>query len=461
MSVATSVDAADARRVQEAVEYYDALLANGQANRTSQLLSAHGEDHGHPFPPTPQVLRPWIVAESTYDAVRRSACGIATALRIAVTRLAEDAALRRAIAFPDYLEPLLDVDRAATPAATARIDGFLDATGAFKIIEYNVDPALHGAFETHCAFARTPIARAFADRYPFQSVDLLDAAFAAIVRDHRAAGGAGTPALAVVGLPGGIGEAPDWRWLPYLAARGCVVAAGRADEFDYRGGRLRLRGVPIDRIVLTNWRGLLTMPREWQRVLDAVRERAAGIVNGLAYGLLAARKNTLEILSDPAYRDWFPADVARLLDASVPWTRVLRRRRASIDGRDVDLLDYVSRHQDRFVLKPAASGRGVGVALGWTVSAAEWNRLLGRPGGTYVVQERVTPAAAVYPVGEDSGVTWMELITDCCPYVWNGTIASGCLARTSRAGCLNNVAAGGIRTATWVIGGERGSRGTS
>lgn len=445
------VTAEDLRLSAKAVEGYDRLLSSGFGESTRERLAIEAENHDAAWQHGTRILRPWIITARTSDALTATTRRLAAGLDIAVQRLAADRRLRRAIGMPEYLEPLIGIDSMRDRPILGRFDGFIDETGTFRVIEYNVYPVVHGAFEINSAFAGTPIARAFAARFPFSWTNVLDRAHEAVVTNHRRSGKAGTPTVAVMGFAAGAGEEPEWRWVPYLAARGCIVATGVPEEFEYEGQRLRLRGRAVDLVLLANWRDLLVTPARMSHLLAAVRDGNVEVVNGMTHGLLASYKSTFEMLSDPQYQDLFPADVWSTLEACVPWTRVLGDRRVSVDGRHVDLLAYAAEHQKSLVLKPTGSSRGAGIVLGWVVSQDHWARMLARPAGTYVVQQRVVSNPMTFPVTSDDGVDQAELVIDCCPFVWRGGEPGGSLVRASPSGRLQNVAAGGMRTATWVL----------
>jgi len=150
-------------------------------------------------------------------------------------------------------------------------------------------------------------------------------------------------------------------------------------------------------------------------------------------------KAALAMLSDQANRDLFtPAELASF-DRIVPWTRIVRPGKVTLeDGQRTDLLDYAVQHRRDLVLKPAGGCGGEGVVLGWDpgTSPALWQRQLASAvRDTYVIQRRIKPVPELFP--DDNGglipwtVTWAVFI------VVNGY--GGVFARALTAGSSTDV----------------------
>lgn len=455
-AIEASADArAEAQIQRECADYFNDLIATRYGDSTRTGLLEADERHNVLFKARDgvRVLRPQIVTASTYRRVCRAARGLVRAIVAAADRLAADRALRRAVAFPDYLEELVSVDAAAGGhSLMARFDGFVDPSGRFAMIEYNSAPGgAQVSVEQNLAFARLPVTAAFARRYRFRWNDALNLTFSALGRDHREHGGRGAPTLGFVADTHEFGCA-EMRWLAHVAARGCRVMMARPDEFERRGDRLTVDGVPIDVLVFTTWRRVVARAPGIATVLAAIRDRCVRVFHGFSRGLLTGYKNTLELLSDPQYRGWFDRETASVLARHMPWTRVVRDRATTApDGRTVDLLDFIVREQPRLVLKPSGGREGTGIVLGWASTASDWQRTLARP--NYIVQERAAGCAELFPIATGQGIEWRQLTPDCGPYVWNGRAVAGWLARASDTG-RHNISGGALNVPVWVVTGR-------
>jgi hypothetical protein len=231
------------------------------------------------------------------------------------------------------------------------------------------------------------------------------------------------------------------------------VLLAKPEEFDYKDHRLCVAGTAVDSLAMsTVWEYILDPPESMKPVLQAIRDGAVRVLNGLSRALLSSYKNIFEILSDPRYHALFDRDVSTALLEHVPWTRVVRDRTTQYRGKEIDLLPFIADHQEEFVLKPGGGRGGAGVVLGWTCTPDAWQATLRRAQAqSYVVQERVRGLdIAPFHVLDGATVCVQELSADFNPFVWNGSRAEGCFVRFS-SNRLQNLAAGGSIAAVWIL----------
>src|SRR5688572_25113259 len=99
--------------VADAIAHYDELLAgpfdpSGWWRDHVDEVSAHWQGI---VDVDSYVLRPFMISEAGYAEIKRDLELVMRGLTIAVDRLAVDAALRKTLGIPAYLEPLLEIDR--------------------------------------------------------------------------------------------------------------------------------------------------------------------------------------------------------------------------------------------------------------------------------------------------------------------------------------------------------------
>jgi uncharacterized circularly permuted ATP-grasp superfamily protein len=130
---------------------------------------------------------------------------------------------------------------------------------------------------------------------------------------------------------------------------------------------------------------------------------------------------------------------------------VEERHTVSAGGR-VDLVPWVVKHRDRFVLKPNDEYGGTGIVLGWTVEQDAWEAAVAQAlREPYVVQERVAIPSEPYPGWSDGGVQVLDRMIDTAPFVTYGTAVDGMLTRLSTAALLNVTAGGGSQVPAFVV----------
>src|SRR6266542_6937838 len=149
-------------------------------------------------------------------------------------------------------------------------------------------------------------------------------------------------------------------------------------------------------------------------------------------------------MSDERNARLFTDAERQAIAAHIPWTRRVEERHTVYDGTTIDLVPYVLRNSERFVLKPNDDYGGKGIVLGWTVDDAAWAKAvqtaLAEP---YVVQERVNLPSEPYPSFVDGRVQLLDRLLDTAPFVSHGTHMDGCLTRIATAALLNVTAGGG------------------
>lgn len=447
--------------VEAAIAHYDRLL-DEHGERCLELLAAATERHqmlGRDGRWWCVTLRPYIIAERDHGQLMRVTALVARGLHAAAERLAADRALREQLGIPADLESLLALDaRHPHPSVFGRFDAMLDPQGRAMFIEHNSEPqSLSRRDEVDRAFDRMPIARAFARRFPYRTVPVLDHVLTAIHRDHRARGGSGPPVIAVLKNGPRMAQAAYLRWVPHAAARGCTVLLAGAEEFELRGGRLRVGRDVVDSVLFSDWLPVVEQAPETRPIFRAIADGIARPLFGLSRGLLYSYKSTFELLSDPRHAGLYPAEVAGALREHIPWTRVLRECRTTLPrGGDGDLVPFVAENREQLVLKPSGGTEGRRIVLGWEVAQPEWEaavrRCLRRQ---YVVQRRVAGERRAWPVVEDGAIATRELLADIAPYLWNGARTDGCLVRVSPEDVVNIAASGSI-PALWIVADDPG-----
>jgi uncharacterized circularly permuted ATP-grasp superfamily protein len=256
----------------------------------------------------------------------------------------------------------------------------------------------------------------------------------------------------------------DWRevptWSEFELLRDAFTAAGVptliADPRDlvFDGRTLTAGGTRIDlvyRRVLIN--DIIARPDECRSLIDAYRAKAVAVANTLRCKI-SHKKAFFAVLTDDRNAGLFSDDERAVIDAHVPWTRILADTETVLHGRRQRLMRLAEDHRDSLVLKPNDEYGGTGVTLGWETSPSDWsaglNRALNAPPGTWVLQERISVRREVFPMFDATGtVTMREMLVDFAPYLFRGRM-TGYLTRLSSTG-LANVTSGGGQVPSFVV----------
>jgi glutathionylspermidine synthase len=395
----------------------------------------------------PFVLMPHFVSPGQLRRVRRAVASLSIVLDRFCDAYAEDERLRDELAVPAREDALIRLDPGYRhPLRICRLDAFLQGYDV-KFLEFNADsPAgigytdvLHEGLTQAIDLPRVnaEFETSYTPMLPMLVDTLLDA-----YRELRAERSdlPESPRLALVDTESSP-SVPEFRIVCAAArAAGLEAMHGTLGEVEYDGSLLRLQGEPVH---LVYRRALLEECPEGDLVA-AARDRSAAIVNPFR-ARVANNKKLFALLQDPRFAHLMEERERRVIDETIPWTRVLRDGRASYGEWVVDLLPFVSDNRERLVLKPASDYGGHGVSLGMETDQGIWDRLIEDhvEEGDFVVQEYVPVPEEMFPTVEDGHVQMRLKRFNINPFGIGGRYA-GMITRISDQAVINVSAGGGL-----------------
>ena len=395
----------------------------------------------------PFVLMPHFVSPGQLRRVRRAVASLSSVLDRFCDAYAEDGRLRDELAVPAREDALIRLDPGySRPLRICRLDAFLQGYEV-KFLEFNADsPAGIGYTDVLYEGLRQAIdlpgVRAeFETAYTPMLPLLIDTLLGAY-RDLRSERSElpETPRLALVDVEGSP-SVPEFRIICAAArANGIEALWGTLDDVAYDGTHLRVRGEPVH---LVYRRALLEDLPEGD-LIAAARDRRAAVVNPFR-ARVANNKKLFALLQDPRFAHLVEERERRVIDETIPWTRVLRPGRTSYGDWVVDLLQFVSDNRERLVLKPASDYGGHGVSLGMETDQSRWDALIEEhvEDGDFVVQEYVPVPEEMFPTVEDGHVQMRLKRFNINPFGIGGRYA-GMITRISDQAVINVTAGGGL-----------------
>jgi uncharacterized circularly permuted ATP-grasp superfamily protein len=395
-------------------------------------------------------LRPFFIDELDEARVRPVAETIAAlGERVVEASLASRELLAQAGLSPEE-ERLARIEPGYKTASTAsRLDTFL-LPDSLQFAEYNAEsPAGLGYAETLAEFFRgLPIMSRFQERFEVNSYPLSSAILDALLASYKDWGGtSASPLIAIVDWR----EVPTWSEFHILRERfekrGIAALVSDPRDLLFDGRSLTAQGRKIDlvyRRVLIN--DIVAHPAECAALLRAYESRAVCVANSLRCKI-PHKKAFFGVLTDERNEKLFSSAERELIRRHIPWTRRLEDSRTTRDGQPVELLDYIRRHRENFVIKPNDEYGGTGVTLGWETDPSAWDaaiqKALAEPEKAWVTQERINVRREVFPYVEPGGgVTMRDMLVDFAPYLFRGKLA-GYLCRLSATGLANVTSGGG------------------
>jgi len=351
-----------------------------------------------------------------------------------------------------------------TTSTAARADAFV-LPDSLQFAEYNGESPAGAGYSQGLAevFDAEPLMARFRERVEARFYRPVGALLEALMASYREWGGTASPPLMAI---------VDWREVPtyseFEILRDAFTAAGVptiiADPRDleyvaagssrtaglYAGGR---RIDYVYRRVLIN--DMIARADECRALVQAYEQRAVCVANALRCKI-PHKKAFFAVLTDERHAGLFSAAERDVIHRHVPWTVVVEERRVSRDGQSIDLLPYLRRERDRFVVKPNDEYGGTGVTLGWETSEAEWDaaiaRALAERDRGWVAQEKIKVRREDFPICDGSsskGFVVRDMLVDFAPYLFRGKLA-GFLTRLSSTG-LANVTSGGGQVPAFVV----------
>lgn len=442
--------------MNQIVEKYHALLAEKHLDSTVSGLNEAIERFGLTVAGRPvcNVLRPLFLDKDTYQKICTASTIVMQSFRILAERLMIDSNLRAKLNLTPEAEQAIQINTGfGAPDVSARLDGFLGPAGTFYFVEYNADSPGGIGFGDVLSevFLSLPIMKELTKSFHVHAIPVRQRTFEALMDAYLKWGGKDLPAIAIVDWKGAVTYNEFLIMQEQFQRNGCSVIIADPYEMELLNGTLYAAGQPVQLVykrVVAN--ELIERCGLNHPLLEAVRTHAVCMANGFAVQMLF-NKMLFAFLSDPAFE--IVSSAARpLLDQHIPWTRIVQECETNYANREIDLLTFISKHRQKFVLKPVSEYGGKGVVLGWECSEEEWSSALQSALTlSYVVQERVPVSKEPYPSYVDGSLSIDLRYFDLDPYVWEGINPEGCGVRLSRAALLNVSAGGGSATPMLIV----------
>lgn len=439
--------------------YHDLLTKDGLAESSRAMLDEGLERSrlifgGRRLSP---YLRPHFVTETDFARITGICETIWGAIQKVKDAAVKDESLLDELGITETEKELVAIDPGyAEVSPTARLDSFL-TDEAYSFVELNGEsPAgiayVDAAFDI---FSELPVMRRFTETYNVRPLygrrKLLDV----LLRAHQEYLGRkpdSAPRIAIVDLKDRPTQKEFELFKDFFEAEGYPAVICSPDELEFKDNRLRMGDFEIDivykRLLVNEY---LPVMKESPALLDAYRAGAICMVNSFR-SKLVHKKALFAILTDERHARLFTDEEREAIRAHVPWTRRVRAEKSEHYGKQIDLLDFITRTRDRLVLKPNDDYGGHGIHIGWNTDEISWEEGLrsALANGDYLVQERVPTAREVFPALLDDGtVEFSEQLVDLDPLLFYGKVGSAFTRLSSTE--LANVSSGGGMVPTFII----------
>lgn len=378
-----------------------------------------------------QVLRPHFVIQRQYSSLVKAAESLFSAIdRIKQVALATPSLLARLELLP--AEKMLAAVDPGYPflAVSSLLSTHLD-NGNLRFVDYNADTPTGVAYSDALSdvFYDCPPVKEFRKRYSLTKPGGTKHLLQALLKTYKEFGRKQAPRIAIVEYRQPF-QSSDSDELVLVRESfrkaGYQTEIASPDQLEYRNGVLRRGEFVIDlvyrRVKVQEFlvRFDLNHP-----LVRAYRDGAICMINSFR-SELAHKKAIFDLLTDEAVTASFPAAERKAIREHIPWTRVVAAAKVTRHGETVDLPEFIVKNRESLVLKPNDDSGDQHSFHGWEMDASAWERAIRTAMRTpYVVQERVAPPVASFPVYQWGQIELRDLSVDLHPHAFLGKV-QGC-----------------------------------
>ena len=420
-------------QLDDAISRYNKLLENGpyrdlawvddlQKRMEEEHLSAGGRLIC-PF------LRPNFITRRQYETLVKTGEALISAIdRMQRMVLASPALLARMELLPAE-KMLAAIDPGyQVPEVAARLDSHV-CNGTLHVVQYNADSPSGAAYTEMLSdlFYDSPPVKEFRKRYHLSRVGGKKHLLGALLKAYKQYGGHKKPNIAILEFrPAYHSEQSEFQFFrDFFREEGYAVEIVSPDQLEYRNKVLRKGNFEIDlvyrRVSIQEFlmRFDLTHP-----LVRAYREHTVCVVNSFR-SELAHKKAMFALLTDDALTAKFPVAERKAIHDHVPWTRLVVAGKTTYHEDTIDLIEFITKNRERFVLKPNDDYSDLHSFFGWEMDETAWDRALKQATrAPYVVQEKVDPVRAIFPMVTYGQLEFKEMQVDVHPHAYLGKVLS-------------------------------------
>jgi uncharacterized circularly permuted ATP-grasp superfamily protein len=402
--------------------------------------------------PTCPFLRPHLMSRQIYDSISSAAESIAGAARVLADAAVENDEILGKLDLSEIEEKLARIHPGYDKlCVTSRLDTFI-GKDSFKFLEYNAEtPAGVGdQMQLEIVLEKIPEIKKFLSETkhwrPKPHQKLLQALFS-VYREHG--GRKSKPNIAIVDWEGVSTESEFHILTDYFESMGFRTLIVDPHELEYNGKTLHAGSFEIDifykRVIIHEF---LEKFGESHPLVEAYKDGNVCMANSFRVKL-AHKKAGFAILTDEKYQDLFTSGQIETIKNHIPWTRKVEECKTIFAHTEIDLLEYLRKDRERFLLKPNDDYGGKGISLGWESSETEWETALNDAiDDSFIVQERAEITKEIFPVYSET-VELQELLVDFDPFLFLDEVEGGLVRLSSSS--LVNVTQGGGQSALIVL----------
>jgi hypothetical protein len=406
----------------------------------------------HGTRPTCPFLRPHFLSRSQYQKIIYATNVLAKAFERLAEAALQDKILLSLLGLTEKEERMARVETGyKTLCVTSRLDSFL-SEDSFKFLEYNAEsPAgLADQMQLEKVLMRVPPVRELLSRQRHWTPKPHERLLKSLIAAYRESDNRKEhPQIGIIDWKGVSTESEFYVLKDYFESRGVPTIVADPNDLDFDGEHLYANGFRIDifykRVIIHEF---LEKFDDTHPLVRAYIANKVCMANSFRVKI-AHKKAGFAILSDERYSRLFTKEQQEMIHYHIPWTRRVRDVRTTFEDSEIELMEFLRKNRERFVIKPNDDYGGHGIHIGWETEPCDWEAALNDAlAKDYVAQERVPIKKLRLPVFSDK-VEMVEMLVDFNPFVFPEG-AEGALIRLSTSS-LVNITQGGGQTALVVL----------
>ncbi len=322
---------------------------------------------------------------------------------------------------------------------------------SFKFLEFNCDSP-GGAYYSdllRMGLENLSFIKKLSKKYKFYPQNYRPKVLQTLLEAWASSGRNYKPHIAVVGNPD-VANVEEFKlFAEYFNQNGYSAYFTDPWHFQYDGVSLQRDGKKAE---LLYRRGILAdyskHLEETKSIINAYRDKKVLFVNPLS-SKLGDNKNLLALLTDPRISKIFSEKEKSVIHKYIPWTRLLREMKTEFKGKKIDLIPFVRKNKDLFVIKPNSQYGGKGVVIGKEVKQKQWEQAIEESYSEQkVVQEYVPIPTMEFPIFNPE-LTFVPKKYNVNFFTFAGKFGGG-FVRTSDSSVIN-ISAGGALVSFFII----------
>src|ERR1700683_3773336 len=426
-------------QLDDAISRYTRVVENGPCRDLAWVDDLHKrmeEEHlsagGRLICP---FLRPNFITRRQYEGLVKTGEALISAIDRMQRMVLESPSLLARMQLLPAEKMLAAIDPGyQVPEVAARLHSHVN-NGTLQVMQYHAVSPTGSAYTEVLAdlFYDSPPVKEFRKRYHLTRVGGKKNLLGALLKAYKQFGGHKKPNIAILEFRPAYqsGQSEFQLFRDFFREEGYAVELVSPDQLEYRDKKLRKGPFQIDliyrRISIQEFlmRFDLTHP-----LVRAYRERTVCVVNSFR-SELAHKKAMFGLLTDTSLTSKFPATERKAIHDHVPWTRLVSAAKTTYNDQTIDLPEFIAQNREKLVLKPNDDYSDMHSFFGWEMDEAAWDRALKQAmRAPYVVQEKVDPVRAVFPMVTYGHLEFKEMQVDVHPHAYLGKVLS-CSSRLS------------------------------